>query len=89
MAQESGGAAAALAKLTIIIRDPEKRAAFVDDPEGVMEREGVNAADIPEQALQAIKELREDELRFISGFCDKFIDAGLYIETNSGTVCFF
>ena len=89
MAQESGGAAGALAKLTTIIRDPETRGAFLEDPEGVMERAGVNAGDIPEPAWQAIKELGDDELRFISEFCDKFTEAGLYIQAGGVTVCYF
>jgi hypothetical protein len=89
MAQESGPAAAALAKLTIVIRDEQKRGEFLDDPEGMMEREGVIAADIPEPALQAIKDLGPDELRLISEFCDKFTEAGLSFEADGGTVCFF
>ena len=88
--QDSGAAASALAKLMVIIRDEETRGVFLDDPEGMMEREGVNAADIPEPAMQAIKDLGTDELRFIAEFCDRFVEAGLFIEAgDGGRVCFF
>ncbi len=86
--QESG-AAAALARLMVVIRDEGTRGAFVDDPEGVMEREGVNGADIPEPAMQAIKDLGVDELRFVSDICERFTEAGLFFESSGGKVCFF
>ncbi len=64
-----------LEKLGDVLADPSLRKAFWMDPDGTLEREGVNKAAIPADVLTALRDLSFEELRFLGRFREHFVRA--------------
>ena len=64
-----------LEKLGDVLADPSLRKEFWMDPDGTLERQGVNKAAIPPDVLDALRDLSPEELRFLGRFREYFLRA--------------
>ena len=62
-------------KLGDVLTDPSLRKEFWMDPDGTLERQGVNKDVIPPQVLDALRDLSYEELRFLGRFREHFLRA--------------
>jgi len=77
-------AAIELQKLAGLIADPVQRKAFAADPNGTLDLSDVNPEAIPEEVLDTLKGLSQEELRLLASFNATLIDAGLSVDVGKG-----
>ncbi len=80
-----------LAKVIQIIEDPDQRRTFLEDPNGTLEKQGVDVGIVPRQVVDTLGGLSFDELGLISRVSGDFASAGLALGEyeRGGRVCFF
>jgi hypothetical protein len=78
--EASPEAEAAVARLSEVVADPEWRRAFVADPMPALDQANIIAEHIPQQLLESLLSLREEELEVLAGFCGDLVEAGFYVE---------
>ena len=85
------GVVEALARLTGVLSDGEKRAAFASDPASAMQDAGIPPGVLPEEAMSTLVSLSENELVVVSNVFDDLTNAGLYLQlpSDGGRVGFF
>jgi hypothetical protein len=77
-------AATELAKLADLIADPVQRKAFDSDPDGTLDRSDVNPEAIPENVLNTLKGLSQQELRLVARLNSRLIESGLSVDVADG-----
>lgn len=77
-------AATELAKFVDLIADPVQRKAFDSDPDGTLDRSDVNPEAIPENVLNTLKGLSQQELRLVARLNFRLIESGLSIDVGDG-----
>jgi hypothetical protein len=56
----------ALIKLSDLLAEPDARRSFLDDPEGTMERYGVDPSGVPPALVDTLRSLSLEELEVVS-----------------------
>ncbi|MGH2572039.1 MAG: hypothetical protein ACRDGU_00870 [Actinomycetota bacterium] len=73
-----------VARLAEVIRDPGWSQSFCSDPYRMVEEAGIDPRFLPSGAVEALSGMGPEELRVISEYSDKLIEAGFYLEATKG-----
>lgn len=80
----------AMALFAAVIGDPQKRAAFVNDPKATLHKEGVPVEYLPEGMVDNYGRLGLDGLTVIAKHCEELVKQGFYIDIpGAGRLCLF
>jgi hypothetical protein len=75
-----------LAKIANLITDSGVRRDFDNDPLNTLERQGVNVDALPGPVRDFLGELSYEELRLLAGMQTAMVSAGLYVDTEYGSL---
>jgi hypothetical protein len=84
--QGLGPAKQALAVFADAVTDAEWRARFAKDPDGALAERNVAPGDIPDNVMDFLKSLSEEELQLVGRLGSVMIDAGLYERMDRGVL---
>lgn len=71
-----------VAKLAEAIKDPGWSQSFCSDPHRMLQEAGIDAKLLPAGAVDALSGMGSEELRAISEYSEKLIEAGFYLEVT-------